>query len=62
MHTFSSLSAETEYTIEVAQVNSVGRGTAVSGTVTTDAAPIVIAIPDMRRDPFRYRKPTTVSL
>ena len=49
MHTFSSLSAETEYTIEVAQVNSVGRGTAVSGTVTTDAAPIVIAIPGAPR-------------
>ena len=49
MHTFSSLSAETEYTIEVAQVNSVGRGTAVSGTVTTDAAPVVIAIPGAPR-------------
>ena len=48
-HAFSNLSAETEYTVEVAQVNSAGRGTAVSATVTTDAAPIVITMPGAPR-------------
>ena len=37
---FSNLSPETEYTIDVAQVNSAGRGTVASATATTDAAPI----------------------
>ena len=48
-HTFSSLSAETEYTIDVAQVNSAGRGPVVSGSVTTDAAPIVITLSEAPR-------------
>ena len=48
-HTFSNLSAETEYTVEVAQVNSAGRGSAVSATVTTDAAPVVITVPGVPR-------------
>ena len=43
-HTFSNLSAETEYTVEVAQVNSAGRGSIVSGSITTDATPIVITL------------------
>ena len=34
-HAFSGLTADTLYTIEVAQVNSAGRGTAVSGTQRT---------------------------
>ena len=38
-HTFSNLSPETEYTVEVAQVNSAGRGASVSRSITTDAAP-----------------------
>ena len=48
-HTFSNLSAETEYTVEVAQVNSAGRGAIASATVTTDAAPIVITMPGAPR-------------
>ena len=44
-HTFENLSPETEYTIEVAQVNSAGRGTVASASVTTDAAPVVITTP-----------------
>ena len=38
---FSNLSPETEYTIEVAQVNSAGRGASASASVTTDAVPVV---------------------
>ena len=49
IHTFSNLSAETEYTVEVAQVNSAGRGAIASATVTTDAAPIVITMPGAPR-------------
>ena len=41
-HTFENLSAETEYTIEIAQVNSAGRGAIASESVTTDAVPVVI--------------------
>ena len=48
-HTFLNLSAETEYTVEVAQVNSAGRGSLVSGSITTDAAPIVITVPGAPR-------------
>ena len=44
-HIFSSLSPETQYTIDVVQVNSVGRGASASSTITTDAAPIVITAP-----------------
>lgn len=36
-HEFDNLQPNTEYTIEVAAVNSAGRGAIVSGTVTTDA-------------------------
>ena len=43
-HTFENLSAETEYTVEVAQVNSVGRGAIASESVTTEAAPIVTSL------------------
>ena len=38
-HTFSNLSPETQYLIEVAEVNSAGRGAVASRSVTTDAAP-----------------------
>ena len=42
-HTFEELSPETQYTVEVAQVNSVGRSTIpASHTTTTDAAPIYV--------------------
>ena len=44
-HTFENLSAETEYTIDVAEVNSAGRGTVASASVMTDAAPVVITAP-----------------
>ena len=40
-HTFSSLEAETEYTVEVAAVNSAGRGAIASQTATTNAAVVV---------------------
>ena len=43
--TFSNLSPETEYTVEVAAVNSAGRGTPASRTRRTDAAPIVVTVP-----------------
>ena len=52
-HIFSSLSPETQYTIDVVQVNSVGRGASASSTITTDAAPIVIIVPSV---------PTSLSL
>ena len=39
-HTFSGLEAETEYTVEVAAVNSAGRGAIASLNATTDAAPV----------------------
>ena len=48
-HTFASLSAETEYTIDVAEVNSAGRGAIASAGVTTDAAPVVITMPGAPR-------------
>ena len=48
-HTFASLSAETEYTIEVVEVNSAGRGAVASASVTTDAAPVVITVPGAPR-------------
>ena len=42
-HTFEELSPETQYTVEVAQVNSAGRSTIpASHTTTTDAAPIYV--------------------
>ena len=44
-HTFENLSPETQYTLDVAQVNSAGRGTPASKSVRTDAAPIVITTP-----------------
>ena len=44
-HTFSSLSAETEYTVEVAAVNSAGRGAGSSLNATTNAAPVVLTVP-----------------
>ena len=43
--TFDSLSPNTEYTIDVAAVNSAGRGTPASSTITTDPAPIVVTAP-----------------
>ena len=48
-HTFENLSAETEYTIEVVEVNSAGRGAIASAGVTTDAAPVVITMPGAPR-------------
>ena len=39
-HTFGSLEAETEYTVEVAGVNSAGRGAIASLNATTNATPI----------------------
>ena len=44
-HTFSTLGAETEYTVDVAGVNSAGRGATASLSATTDAAPVVITVP-----------------
>ena len=41
-HTFSSLEAETEYTIDVAGVNSAGRGATATLSATTDAAPLTV--------------------
>ena len=49
-HTFENLSAETEYTIEIAQVNSAGRGDIASESVTTDAVPVVITVPSAPRN------------
>ena len=49
-HTFENLSAETEYTIEIAQVNSAGRGNIASESVTTDAVPVVITVPSAPRN------------
>ena len=49
-HTFSNLSAETEYTIEVVEVNSAGRGDIASESVTTDAVPVVITVPSAPRN------------
>ena len=43
------LSPETQYTIDVVQVNSTGRGTPASKSVRTDAAPIVITTPGAPR-------------
>ena len=43
--TFDSLSPNTEYTIDVAAVNSEGRGTPASSTITTDPAPLVVTAP-----------------
>ena len=48
-HTFENLSPETQYTLDVAQVNSAGRGTPASKSVRTDAAPIVITTPGAPR-------------
>ena len=48
-HTFENLSPETQYTIDVVQVNSTGRGTPASKSVRTDAAPIVITTPGAPR-------------
>ena len=39
-HTFDNLSPSTQYIIDVAQVNSSGRGTITSQSITTSAAPI----------------------
>ena len=44
-HTFTGLSPETSHTIDVAAVNSAGRGTAARRTRTTLAAPIVVTVP-----------------
>ena len=44
-HTFSTLGAETEYTVDVAGVNSAGRGAIATLSATTDAAPVVITVP-----------------
>ena len=44
-HTFDSLSPNTEHTIDVAAVNSEGRGTPASSTITTDPAPLVVTAP-----------------
>ena len=43
--TFDSLSPNTEHTIDVAAVNSEGRGTPASSTITTDPAPLVVTAP-----------------
>ena len=48
-HTFSGLSPDTQYTVDVAQVNSAGRGADVTRSITTDAAPIVITTPGAPR-------------
>ena len=48
-HTFSGLSPETQYTVDVAQVNSAGRGADVTRSITTDAAPIVVTLPSAPR-------------
>ena len=48
-HTFSNLSPETQYTIDVAQVNSAGRGADVTRSITTGAAPIVVTLPSAPR-------------
>ena len=42
-HTFSTLSAETEYTVDVAAVNSAGRGATASLSATTDAAAVALS-------------------
>ena len=41
LHVFENLSADTEYLIEIAQVNSAGRGAIASESVRTDAVPTV---------------------
>ena len=43
-HTFSGLSADTQYTVDVAQVNSAGRGANASAIITTDAAPVPLVL------------------
>ena len=48
-HTFSNLSPETEYTLDVVQVNSAGRGAVATESVTTDAAPVAITVPGAPR-------------
>ena len=53
-HTFSNLSAETEYLIEVAQVNSAGRGTIASERVTTDAAPLTNTAPSFSQSFYAF--------
>ena len=40
LHVFENLSANTEYLIEIAQVNSAGRGAIASESIRTDAAPV----------------------
>ena len=52
-HTFENLSPTTQYTVDVAQVNSAGRGNPATESVTTDAAPVVITPYRVRRDRFR---------
>ena len=44
-HTYESLSPETRYTIEVAAVNSAGRGASARRTRTTPAAPVIVTVP-----------------
>ena len=46
-HTFSSLEAETEHTVEVAAVNSAGRGAIASLSATTDAAPLTVPVEEI---------------
>ena len=48
-HTFENLSPTTQYTVDVAQVNSAGRGNPATESVTTDAAPVVITVPGAPR-------------
>ena len=48
-HVFQNLSPETQYLIQVAAVNSAGRGATASAIITTDAAPSVITVPGVPR-------------
>ena len=48
-HVFQNLSPETQYLVQVAAVNSAGRGAVASAVITTDAAPIVITVPSVPR-------------
>ena len=61
-HTFENLSAETQYLIEVAEVNAAGRGTLASRRVTTDAAPVVITAPAAPQNVRVELTPTTAVL
>ena len=56
-HTFDSLSPNTEHTIDVAAVNSAGRGTPASGTQRTEMPPVIV--PDAPTGLKVDLKPTT---